>query len=262
MLRERGRYAQAAELLEGVNPPSALNGRVTVLDTRARLRAIQGDTEGAIGDLEEVGKLLGAVGFRNAGFQRWRSQLALLLGADERERARALVASELADARELGVASSVGVALMASAVLAPIAAERASLWEQAVLSLERSPAQLELARALAGHGAELRRAGKRAQAREPLRRALELAARCGAEPLAAIAAEELSAADGRPRRRWLTGVDALTPSELRVARQAADGRSNREIAQALFVTTKTIEMHLSNVYRKLNISSREKLVGV
>lgn len=262
VLRERGRYAQAAELLERVNPPSALNGRVTVLDTRARLRAIQGDTEGAIGDLEEAGKLLGAVGFRNAGFQRWRSQLALLLGADERERARALVASELTDARELGVASSVGVALMASAVLAPIAAERASLWEQAVLSLERSPAQLELARALAGHGAELRRAGKRAQAREPLRRALELAARCGAEPLAAIAAEELSAADGRPRRRWLTGVDALTPSELRVARQAADGRSNREIAQALFVTTKTIEMHLSNVYRKLNISSREKLVGV
>ncbi len=261
VLRERGRYAQAAELLEGVSLPAALNGRVTVLDTRARLRALQGDTEGAVGDLEEVGKLLGAVGFRNAAYQRWRSQLALLLGASERERARALVASELADARELGVASSIGVALMASAILAPTAAERASLWEQAVLSLERSPAQLELARALVGHGAELRRAGKRAQAREPLRRALELASRCGAEPLAAIAAEELSAADGRPRRPWLTGVDALTPSELRVARHAADGRSNREIAQALFVTTKTIEMHLSNVYRKLDIDSREKLRG-
>lgn len=260
-LRERGRYAQAAELLEGVSLPSALNGRVTTLDTRARLRVIQGDTEGAICDLEEVGELLQAVGFRNAGYQRWRSQLALLLGASERERAQALVASELADARQLGVASSIGVALAASAALAP-AGERAPLWEQAVLSLERSPAQLELARALVGHGAELRRAGKRAQARDPLRRALELASRCGAGPLAAIAADELSAADGRPRRPWLTGVDALTPSELRVARHAADGRSNREIAQALFVTTKTIEMHLSNVYRKLSIDSREKLHGV
>ena len=261
-LRERGRHAQAAELLEGMSLPSALNGRVTVLDTRARVRASEGDTEGAIGDFEEVGELLQAVGFRNPGYQRWRSQLALLLGASERERARTLVASELADARRLGVESSIGVALVASAALAPIAAERVSLWEQAVLSLERSSAQLELARALVGHGAELRRAGQRAQAREPLRRALELASRCGAEPLAAIAAEELSAADGRPRRPWLTGVDALTPSELRVARQAADGRSNREIAQALFVTTKTIEMHLSNVYRKLDIDSRERLRGV
>jgi DNA-binding NarL/FixJ family response regulator len=261
VLRERGRLERAAELLEGMSLPSALNGRVTALDTRARLRTIQGDVDGAIGDFEEVGELLQAVGFRNAGYQRWRSQLALLLPAGERERAQALVASELADARRLGVESSIGVALAASAALAP-AQERPPLWEQAVLSLERSPAQLELTRALVGHGAELRRAGKRVQAREPLRRALELASRCGAEPLAAIAAEELSAADGRPRRPWLTGVDALTPSELRVARHAADGRSNREIAQALFVTTKTIEMHLSNVYRKLGIDSREKLRGV
>ncbi|HEY3866123.1 MAG TPA: AAA family ATPase [Solirubrobacteraceae bacterium] len=261
VLRERGRYEQAAELLAGMSLPSALNGRVTVLDTRARLRVMQGDTEGAIGDLEEVGELLRAVGFSNAGYQRWRSQLALLLGASERERAQALVASELADAGRLGVASAIGVALAASAALAPTA-KRMPLWEQAVLNLERSPARLELARALVGHGAELRRAGKRAQAREPLRRALELASRCGAESLAAIAADELSAADGRPRRPWLTGIDALTPSELRVARRAADGSSNREIAQALFVTTKTIEMHLSNVYRKLNIDSRENLRGV
>jgi DNA-binding CsgD family transcriptional regulator len=261
VLRERGRHEQAAALLDGVTLSQAVNARVTELDTRARLRARQGDTEGAIGDLKAVGELLRSVGFRHPGYQRWRSQLALLLPAGEREYARALVEGELADARQLGVASSIGVALAASATLAP-AAERAVLWEQAVLSLERSPAKLELARALVGHGAELRRAGKRAQAREPLRRALEIASRCGAEPLASIAADELHAADGRPRRPWLTGVDALTPSELRVARRASEGQSNREIAQALFVTTKTIEMHLSNVYRKLNIDSREKLGGV
>jgi DNA-binding CsgD family transcriptional regulator len=259
VLRERGHYERAAALLDGVSLPLAVNGRIAMLETRARLRAQRGDAEGAIGDLEMVGALPESVRLRHPGYQRWRSQLALALPAGERARARALAASELADARQTGVSSAIGVALAASATLAPAAAERATLWEQAVTSLEGSPARLELARALVGQGSELRRSGKRAQARQPLRRALELASRCGAEPLATVAAEELRAADGRPRRPWLSGVDALTPSELRVARQAAAGHSNREIAQALFVTTKTVEMHLSNAYRKLGIDSREKL---
>jgi DNA-binding NarL/FixJ family response regulator len=57
----------------------------------------------------------------------------------------------------------------------------------------------------------------------------------------------------------LSGVDALTPSERRVAALAAEGLSNREIAQALFVTLRTVEMHLSNVFRKLDIASRTQL---
>ena len=213
------------------------------------------------GAAEAVGELLKSAGFRHPSYQRWRSQLALALPMSERERAQELVASELADARQTGVASAIGVALTAAATLAPDAAVRSRLWQEAVATLELAPAKLDLARALVGQGAELRRIGSRTQAREPLRRALELASRCGAEPLAVLAAEELRAADGRPRRPWLTGVDALTPSELRVARHAADGRSNRDIAQALFVTTKTVEMHLSNAYRKLDIDSREKLSG-
>jgi DNA-binding CsgD family transcriptional regulator len=261
VLRESGRYEQAAQLLDDVTLPAAVNGRVTLLDSRARLRAQRGDTAGAIADFEAVGELLKSARFRHPGYQRWRSQLALVLPTSEHERAQALVASELADARKTEVASAIGVALTAAATLAPTSSDRAVLWQEAVASLERSPARLDLARALVGQGAELRRAGERKQAREPLRRALELASRCGAEPLAVLAAEELRAADGRPRRPWLTGVDALTPSELRVARHAADGRSNRDIAQALFVTTKTVEMHLSNAYRKLDIDSREKLSG-
>jgi DNA-binding CsgD family transcriptional regulator len=232
---------------------------VTLLDSRARLRAQRGDMKGAIEDLEVIGGLLKSAGFRHPGYQRWRSQLALVLPRSEHERAQALVASELADARQTGVASAIGVALTAAATLAPDASARSVLWQEAVSTLELTAAKLDLARALVGQGSELRRAGRRTQAREPLRRALELSSRCGAEPLAVLAAEELRAADGRPRRPWLTGVDALTPSELRVARHAADGRSNRDIAQALFVTTKTVEMHLSNVYRKLDINSREKL---
>jgi len=116
-----------------------------------------------------------------------------------------------------------------------------------------------LAHSLTEWGAELRRAGARSAAREPLRRALDLAARCGATRLAERAREEALAAGARPRRLWASGVQALTPSELRVARLAAQDLGNREIAQALFITTKTVSDHLTSAYRKLNISSREQL---
>lgn len=91
---------------------------------------------------------------------------------------------------------------------------------------------------------------------------LELAAACGAEPLAERARTELNAAGGRARREALSGVESLTPSERRVAAMAAEGMTNREIAQALFVTPKTVEVHLSNAYRKLGIASRRQLAAV
>ena len=105
----------------------------------------------------------------------------------------------------------------------------------------------------------MRRDGQRAAARDPLARALELAAGCGAGPLAARVRDELRAAGARPRRPWRTGVDALTPSELRVARLAAEGRSNREIAGELYVTLKAVEGHLARVYAKLGIGGRGQL---
>jgi len=70
---------------------------------------------------------------------------------------------------------------------------------------------------------------------------------------------ELIAAGGRPRRLVLSGLDSLTPSERRVAQFAADGMSNREIAQNLFITTRTVEGHLTHAYEKLAITSREQL---
>ena len=95
-----------------------------------------------------------------------------------------------------------------------------------------------------------------------LRDGLEQAAACGAEPLAERARERAA----RPAARGCaasarSGVEALTPSERRVAELAAGGASNREIAQALFVTTKTVEVHLSSAYRKLGICSRGQLPG-
>ena len=127
--------------------------------------------------------------------------------------------------------------------------------------LEHSHARLELAKALADLGSALRRERRPTDAREPLRRALELADACSAEGLVEHVRSELYAAGARPRTSALGGVDALTASERRVAAFAADGQSNRDIAQALFVTPKTVEVHLSNAYRKLGIRSRRDLAG-
>jgi DNA-binding CsgD family transcriptional regulator len=108
-------------------------------------------------------------------------------------------------------------------------------------------------------GTALRHRRRTTAARDPLRRALELADACGSPALADHARQELHAAGGRPRTTALTGVESLTPSERRVADLAATGRTNRDIAAELFVTPKTIERHLGNVYRKLGISNRHLL---
>ena len=88
---------------------------------------------------------------------------------------------------------------------------------------------------------------------------MELAHRCGATALVEAAAEQLRLAGARPRRIALSGRESLTPSERRAAELAAQGMTNKEIAQALFVTLRTVEMHLSNAYRKLGIASRRQL---
>ena len=97
------------------------------------------------------------------------------------------------------------------------------------------------------------------EARRVLSQGLDGAARCGAQPLAARAREELRVAGARPRRDWSVGVEALTPSELRIVRLARDGRTNRQIAQELYVSIKTVEGHLARAYGKLGIASREEL---
>ena len=125
--------------------------------------------------------------------------------------------------------------------------------------LAPTPDRLEHARALIDHGAAQRRANQRRSAREPLREGLELALRCGGLRLARRATEELEATGARPRSVFVSGVDSLTASERRVARLAAEGMTNRQIAETLFVTPKTIETHLRHVYQKLEIANRSGL---
>ncbi|MDQ3768147.1 MAG: helix-turn-helix transcriptional regulator, partial [Actinomycetota bacterium] len=127
--------------------------------------------------------------------------------------------------------------------------------------LRASELGLDLARVRFEQGAALRRAGQRAAAREPLRETVDLAARLGAEALAELGREELIATGARPRREALSGPESLTPSERRVAELAAQGLSNREVAETLWVTRKTVEVHLGNAYGKLGIRSRSQLAG-
>ena len=160
-----------------------------------------------------------------------------------------------------GAPRALGIALRVAGLVSG-GKDGLKLLGESVASLADSPALLERARSLTELGAALRRAGERAAARAPLAEGLDLAARCGARPLVARAREELNATGARPRREWRIGVEALTPSELRVVRLAATGRSNREIAHELYVTLKTVEGHLSRAYTKLGIDGRSQLATV
>jgi DNA-binding NarL/FixJ family response regulator len=154
----------------------------------------------------------------------------------------------------------IGTLLRVQGVLAG-GAEGVRILEEAVEVLGSSRAQLELARALVALGSALAGGARKTDARELLRRGLELAHRAGATGLEERARAELVSAGGRPRRVSLTGVEALTPSERRVADLAAGAMTNKAIAQELFVTPKTVEVHLSSVYRKLEIASRSELAA-
>ena len=178
----------------------------------------------------------------------------------DKEEARRLAGEQLELARAFGRPRTLGISLRACGLVQGGAAGLELLGE-AVKTLERSQSPLELARALSDYGAALRRAGRRVQARTELERALDLAHHCGARRIANQARAELIAAGAKPRRDAITGRDALTAGELRVARLAADGLTNREIAQALFITTKTAKGHLSHVYRKLEITRRGQLAN-
>jgi DNA-binding CsgD family transcriptional regulator/tetratricopeptide (TPR) repeat protein len=261
-LMEQGKLEDASHALASAGvggrfPESAYP--LLFLDSRARLRLLRGDLAGGLDELLEAGRRFDELGGRNPAFMAWRSHAALaqqLLG--QHEEARRLAWEELEHARTWGAPRALGAALRVAGLVEG-GPRGLALLEESVEVLARSPAKLEHAKARTELGAALRRANRRSEAREELRHALELATICGAMPLAARAEIELLATGARPRRIALTGLESLTPSELRVAEMAAEGPTNREIAQALFVTPKTVEVHLSSVYRKLGISSRSQL---
>lgn len=260
-LMEQGRLADAkAELSRTESLPESVR-LLWLRDSSARLRILRGDLAGGVAELLDSGRRFESVGSRNPAFIAWRSSAALALRQlGERDEARRLAGEEVELARRWGAPRALGAALRVAGVVEG-GKRSLVLLAEAVEVLSNSPAKLEHAKARADLGAALRRANHRVHAREHLRRAVELARVCGAAPLAERAETELLAAGARPRRIAISGVESLTPSELRVARMAARGPTNREIAEALFVTQRTVEVHLTSVFRKLAIDSRSKLAA-
>ncbi len=230
------------------------------LEARGRVGALRGEHREALEDLLACGELVSPMG-RHQPYSQWRLRAALCMHRlGDSAAARALLEEELVPARRAAAPRPLGMALAALGTV--VGGERGlEHLEEARDVLAPSPARLAHARALTDLGAHLRRLGRGREAREPLREALSAAEGMGAALIAERAASELTAAGGRPRRRALRGPAALTPAELRTARLAAVGRSNREIAEELVVSSKTVQFHLSNVYRKLGIASREDLVA-
>jgi DNA-binding CsgD family transcriptional regulator len=189
----------------------------------------------------------------------WRSTAALAqIAVGDPAQAERLVAEELEDARKLEKLR-VMIRDLRVLALAREGDERIKLLQDAVRLGEAGPPRLEYTQALIELGAALRRDNQRAAAREPLRQALELASRGRADAHVQTAQVELAASGARPRRVHLSGVDALTPSERRIADLGASGLTRRQIAEKLFITPKTVEFHLRHVYQKLDIHNREEL---
>jgi DNA-binding CsgD family transcriptional regulator len=223
-----------------------------VLSIRGRMSAAELDTATAVRDLRSALAIARGLSMGPA-VSPLGSMLALALPADQAEEADQLVAEELEMARATGLDRPQGLVLRAAGTLASNQ-EGIPLLRESVALLDRCGARLEQARSLLALGGALRRSGARLEARTELTAAAELARECGADRLAQRALEELHAAGARPRREATTGPGALTASELRVARMAADGATTRDIAAALVVSTKTVETHLTHVYAKLGLS--------
>jgi DNA-binding CsgD family transcriptional regulator len=259
---ERGLAEEASALADSCRLSDAVSD-VAIFPspavTAGRLAVAQGRCAEGITTLLAAGARLTHQGFANPSHIPWRAHAAAALASCGRmEEAREVIGVGLAQARQIGSPWALGMALRVAGTVEPAQAGIALL-QESVAVLEASACRLEHAKALVQLGAALRRAGERSVAREHLRSGMDMAARCGAPPLVERARQELAASGARPRRTMLSGPESLTGSERRIAELAAAGRSNPEIAQALFVSRKTVETHLGHAYAKLGISRRDQL---
>lgn len=259
---ERGALDEAREALELPGGEERWRSAFVFndfLEARGRWRLGQGEPDLARTDFEEVGRRLTPLGTTHPYVVPWRSGLArAALALGDLPAAQRAAREDLDEARAFGAAGPLGLALRTAGLVA--GGDRGiALLREAVDVLESSPSVLQRAHASADLGTALLAARHRVAAREPLRGALDLAHRCRATALESAVFERLRAAGARPRRAEASGRDALTPRELGITRLAAEGLTNREIGEALFITLKTVETHLAHAYAKLGISSRGQL---
>ncbi len=235
----------------------SLFAAAVLLAARARLRVVQGRPVEAVDDVRDCARRLAGWGSEDPAPCPWRATLTHALSAlGAHDTARAEGAEAVRAARAWGASHTLSDALVAAAAAERPAAALALLDEAVAVAAD---APLHRARALVERGAARCRAGDRPAARTDLRDGLDLALSCGATAVVRRAHDELVGTGARPRRLRSTGADALTPTERRVAGMVAGGLTNRAVAQALFVSEKTVETHLGHAYRKLGITARSQL---
>ena len=260
VLIERGRLDEAEAVYESTGIGEVMPDARPVtplLIARGVLRYRLGEQPRALADFQDARARIDHYANPNiVGLDARLSIVAIRHELGDSDEARLAADAGVEVARAWGTSGWLGQAFRAQGLVT--GGERGvELLRQSVDALGTSEMQLEHARSLIDLGAALRRGGDRAESRTPLRAGLAAAERAGADPLASRARQEL-AASGVTVRRTSHG-DRLTPSEQRIAEMAASGSSNPQIAQALFVTVKTVESHLAGAYRKLGISSRREL---
>ncbi|QLE70918.1 LuxR family transcriptional regulator [Streptomyces rectiverticillatus] len=235
----------------GGGPPD----RAQLLAARGALHMAAGQFRHAIDDYTACGRILAAFNVGNPAVVTWRSKAAFAaLAAGRHDLALALAEDELIAARKWGAARGVGTALHAAA-MARRDETSVALLEEAAQLLDLGQARTELMHVLYDLGTLLIERKDVTGGRSRLGAAGEVARACGNSFWAQrvrSALERVSGPDGSP---------ALTRQELKIAQMARAGYSNRRIAETLFLTVRTVEFHLSSVYRKLGISGRRELVA-
>ena len=232
----------------------------SLLLSRARMRLALGDARAALRDLDELRRRDERSGLDNPWTPSRACRALAHAQLGQRDQALELAAEELTRAGRWGTPSALAGALRTMAAVQG-GDEAIELLRGAVAAVDHSPARYELACSLAELGTALRRDGLDGEARHPLRQALEAADKCGAGRLSRATREELVVVGARPRRATRRGCHPLTPRERRIAQLAAEGQANRDIAQALFMTVRTVETHLSHVYAKLDVLSPDRLAA-
>jgi DNA-binding CsgD family transcriptional regulator len=252
--------AHAAESLALARELGAHLFEIWALGSLGELELIRGDAGAASARYEELQRVLEQHGISDADLSPAPERVELCLRTGRPEPAPAIASAFAATAEAKGQPWALARAARALALVASDESF-ADEFQRALELHRRTPDAFETARTQLAFGARLRRAGRRIAAREQVRAAHTTFEQLGAAPWAELARTELAATGETARRREAATLDELTPQELKVALLLADGKTTREAAAALFLSPKTIEYHLRNAYRKLNVRSREELAA-
>jgi DNA-binding CsgD family transcriptional regulator len=259
--RSEEAQAHAREAIELTRALGSDAIRVYALHALALDGLVHGRVEQTVEMLDEAQLVADRVKMHEPALVQWApNHVEALARAGETERAEQALARFTALAETTQRTWALAAVERCRGILAG-PAEFSAHFERALAIHEGDGQPFERARTLLAYAERLRRVRQRADARPHLTAALEIFDRLGARPWSARADAEMTATGGPtgPRAEQAAGADELTPSELKIALLVAQGMTNREVAASLFLSPKTVEHHLSHIYRKLDVRSRTQL---